>query len=467
MSFNKKTIRNIIIAAVVLGLLIAGYIFALKWEPDNEDNSSEDISAVQLVSISSDDVAQISIKNADAEFSIVREETDDKTVWSIPEKAGIEFSQTMLESEVLSLGGFFADKEITDETDKSAEYGLAAPMAEVTLKAKDGKEETLILGDAVVASSGYYIMKKDGDKIYSVSEYKGELFLKQPNDFRERTLGTIDISTMKSFSVSRGGARIFEIINTDGTDEKANTSLSSLRMTYPNSETVSTDKFSKVTEPYNSVNVTDFVSDNLFDLASFGLDNGCIVEIEDETAKHKLVFGNTDENGNVYTLYNDNGFVFTTSAEMLNAVKDVEAFDLVERFAHIYNIDDVESITVKTGDKEHVLSMTRTGSGDDVKTTYKMDGKESEEDAFKGMYQSIIGLYLTNETEVSDGGEKVCEITFKMTDGKKNTASYYTHDERNLRVVRPDGQSFLMLKKYLTSMTEQLEKFAENPKEKP
>ncbi len=464
MTANKKIIRNIIIAAVALGILTAGYLFALKWQPAEENGESGDVSAIRLISAEIGDIAKISFKNENGAFSIASEGDDDKSVWAIPEKRGTEFSQTMLESTVTALSGLYAEREIADNASDISEYGLSAPSAEVVVSFKDGSEETLLLGDKIITGSGYYLMKRGDTKIYSVSEYKGEQFFKQPNDFREKTLGSIDISSMKSFSVSRGGEKIFEIVNTDGDDEISNTTMSSLRITYPYSDAVDTDAFSKITEAFGSVVVEDFTDDNPSDLAKYGLNGGYVIEIEDETAKHKITLGDRDGDGNVYTMYNDKGFVFTSDSAMLDSVADVKPFDLVEKFAHIYNIENVDSVTVKSGDKTYVLSMTRSGSGDDVKVDYKINGKETTEDAFKGMYQTIIGLSATGEASSSAGGEKVCEVIFKMTDGKLNTASYYAYDERNYRVVKPDGRSYLVMKKYVTGMTDELEEFVKNPK---
>lgn len=468
MKANKKIIRNIIIAVIVLGVLAVGYLFALKWQPaDKESGSGDDTSAISIISAEIGDIAKISFKNEKGAFSIVNDGDEEGSSWAIPERSGTEFSQTMLESTVAALSGLYAEREIADNAADISEYGLSSPNAEVAISMKDGSEEVLLLGDEIITGSGYYLMKQGDTKIYSVSEYKGEQFFKQPNDFREKTLGTIDISSMKSFSVSRGGEKLFEIINTDGDDEISDTTMSSLRMTYPYSDAVSTDKFSKLTEAFGSVVVEDFTDDNPSELSKYGLSGGYTIEIEDEASKHKIIFGDRDGLGNVYTMYNDKGFVFTSDSGMLDAVKDVKAFDLVEKFAHIYNIDTVASVTVKSGDKSYVLSMTRSGSGDDVKVDYKINGKESTEDAFKGMYQTIIGLTATSEADASAGGERVCEVTFKMTDGRVNTASYYTHDERNFRVVKADGRSYLVMKKYVTAMTDTLEEFVKNPKERP
>lgn len=466
MSVNKKLIRNTVIAAVALCALAAGYWFAVKWQPSG-GNDAADAETFPLMSVKTEDAAKIEFKNENGAFSLVRTGEGDKAKWSIPEREGVEFSQSMIESTVSAICSLNADKEIADSAENSAEYGFSSPKAEVSVTTKDGTEKTLVLGDKMVVDTSYYIMEKGGGKIYAVSEYNADALLKQPNDFREKTLATIDAQSLKRFAISRGGQKVVEIVNSDGADDKSSATMSSLRMTYPYSESVNTEKFSKITEVFTSVSVTDFVSDNPADAEKYGINSGVKVEIEDGTAAHTLTFGGADENGNVYTMYNDKGFIFTTSPKMLDAVSGVKPFDLMERFAHIYNIDNVESITVKANGKTHTLSMSRSGSGDDVKTTYKMDGKDSEENAFKGMYQAIIGLTVTDEVSGAESGEKFCEITFKMTDGKSNAAVYYTHDERNLRVTRPDGKSFLILKKYVSGMLETLEKFAENPKQRP
>ena len=460
-------IRNIIIAVVALGLLGAAYYFAVKWQPKDK-NSESGNESIELFSAEEKDISEILLRNNGAEYTLKKTGDGDDAVWSIPaEREGIEFSQSKLKNEVSTLISLTATKEVTDDLSDTAAYGLADESKAVTIRKTDGTETTFVLGDKVVVDANYYIMEKGGGKIYTISEYKAEAMLKQPNDFRETNLGTIDTSTISEFSASRGGEKIVAF-RTLGEGESGDAAYrsSEIQMTYPYDEPVKIDTFNQLVSTFSGVEVISFVSDDTGDAAKYGLDSGYKIFIRDGNGTHTLTFGNTDESGNVYAMYNDYGFIFTMAPDMLNAAEGIKPFDLIDKFAHIYDITKVNSVVVSYGGKTHTMTITRTGSGDSEKSEYSVDGKSANEDAFKQAYQEIIGLSVTGVVPSEKQGALVCEVTFNMADGKAYKASYYEYDERNVRVVRPDGKSYLMLKKYVSEMSDKLDKFAQDPSKK-
>lgn len=472
MTVQKKMIRNIIIAVIVLGLLGGVYYWAIKWQPDSKKADGQtDEKLITLFSAKEDELTEIRFVNNGTVFTLKRTGTGDSATWGIPEYPDIEFSQTKLKSAVSGFTSISASKEITDDLSKLASFGLADEKNSVTVKKSDGTEKTFILGEKLVVDSSYYIMEKGGDKIYTVSEYKAEDMLKHPDDFRETNLGTIDTASIESVSVSKGGEKIAEFGKATE-DEKngvgsAAYQTTDMKMRYPYDEPVNSDRFSKMVSVFTNVEVISFVSNSTDDAAKYGLDSGYKIVIRDSAATHTLTFGNTAEDGNVYAMYNDCGFIFTVKPDMLNAVKDIKPFDLIDKFAHIYNIDSVDSITVTGTGRKHVLSISRSGSGDEQKCEYKIDDKKAAEDAFKGYYQKVIGLTVTDVPSGDENGEQMCEVSFKMTDGKVYKSVYYEYDERNVRLVRPDGKSYLMLRKYVTEMLDSLDKFYGSPDKKP
>lgn len=467
MSLNKKLIRNIIIAIVVLAALGAAYYFAVKWQPKTEENKNSSLTeSISLFSADADSVNKIVYKSGDESFSIVKSGSKDSEKWEIPEKPNISFSQSKLKNASYDLTSVSASKKIENNSGNLSDFGLENAQAEVTVFTNDG-ETTFILGDKLVVDSSYYFMKKGDSLVYTVSEYVAKMMLKKPNDFRETNLATISTENITELSINHGG-KPFMAFKKSEKESEHTLQMASMVMTYPYEENLRSEQFSELLSAFTGVEVLSFVSDNIADAAKYGIDKGFSVVIKENDKEHKISFGNTAEDGNVYATYNDCGFIFTMLPDMQNAFKDIKPFDLVEKFAHIYTIDNVSDIDIKSGKGQHTLSISRTGSGDDEKCTYKVDGKDAEEDAFKGMYQIIIGLMITdNDVDNSKVGKEIMDITFNMTDKKKYTAKYYEYDERSVMVKRPDGKQYLMLKKYVDSMQNSLEEFVKRPTKKP
>lgn len=468
MTINKKMIRNAVIGILAIAVLSGAYYWAVKWEPGKTDAGDEGsaFESISLFKTEEENISEIFIKNTEAVFTLKRSGEGDDAVWSIPEYSDIEFSQSKIKNAVFGFMSFYADKEITDDSGKLEEFGLADEKNSVTIRLKDGSETTLVLGDKLVVDDKYYIKKKGEDRVYTISGYKAAEMLKCPSDFRETNLGSIDNSGIQEMSVSHGNEKIIEIYNSGEDQGEDVFHTSSIRMRYPYDEIISNDRYGELVQTIpTSVEVISFVSDDVNNAAQYGLDNGYRVTIRDTEKEHRFIFGNADDSGNIYAMYNDNRFIFTMIPDILNAVKDIKPFDYVEKFAHIYGIDKVSSIAVEYGENEHTLTIKKTGSGDDEKFEYAVDGKTAKEDAFKDMYQAIIGLTVTDIAGSGTQGSKVCEVRFKMNDGRERVAAYYEYDERNVLVVRPDGRRYLMLKKYVESMTEKLDRFAESPTE--
>ena len=465
MTINGKMIRNIIIAVVVLGLLGGAYFWAVKWQPDDEADDGMSAETIEVFSLEPDRISAIDFKNENNEFSMKRIGEGDNATWSIPKYPDIEFSQTKLQSAVSGFVGIFAVKEIGASLDNLEEFGLASENNTVTIHGDDGTECTLILGNSVMVDDTYYLMKKGENKVYTVSAYTAASIMKVPNDFRETNLGSIDAASIQEFSVAKNGSRVMEFKKSLTSEELTEIDMSDIVMTYPYAEKIRSDEFEEMVTAYTTtIEVIEFISDDLSQKAEYGLDKGYKVVLRDAENMHTLTFGDIAEDGSVYAMYNDNKFIFTMSSALLDAVKDIKPFDLVQKFAHIYNINEVKSIEVSKNGKTNTLTIEKT---DNEEMNCSIDGKKADEEAFKEVYQAIIGLSFTDVVQdKAKASDVICEITFTMNDGKVNKAVYRAYDERRVMVTRPDGKEYLMLEKYVTDMMNKVEKLSKNPNPK-
>lgn len=465
MTINGKMIRNIIIAVVVLGILGGAYFWAVKWQPKDETDDGTSMGTIEVFSLEPDRISAIDFKNDNAEFSMKRIGEGDDATWSIPKYPGIEFSQTKLQSAVSGFVGIYAVKEIGSNLDNLEEFGLTSENNTVTIHGDDGTECTLILGNNVVVDETYYLMKKGANTVFTVSAYTAAAIMKSPDDFRETNLGSIDATAIQEFSVSKNGSKIMEFKRNITDEELTEIDMSDIQMTYPYAEKIRSDKFEEMTAAYTTtIEVIEFISDDLSKKAEYGLDKGYKVVLRDAEKLHTLTFGDIAEDGSVYAMYNDNKFIFTMNPALLDAVKDIKPFDLIQKFAHIYSIEQVKSIEVSAGGKTNTLTIEKV---DSEKKNYSIDGKEADEEAFKEVYQSIIGLTFTDVVQDKAwASDVICEITFRMNDGKIYKAVYRAYDERRVMVTRPDGKEYLMLEKYVSDMLGKLEKLSKNPNPK-
>ena len=441
MTSNSKKILLIVIGVIIVAALAVSYRLVLNTEVKDENLGNEMLSgsAFEIYNISDENLSEIEIKNDTGMFTFVRgEETETNAegkerktvVYSSKEKPDTMLAQSKIKNMLYDFYSFYVKKVITEDMEKAAEYGFSENSPAVTVRDINGAEARFILGDKSSVDENYYVMKDGDNKIYLMSGNKAKSFLNDFSEYRERNLGTMDSNTLLSFSVTDKGERVIGIRYKNPDDkEVVTTELTTYVMTYPYNGAVRIDPFSKMMEAYADVIVEDFVDDNPSDLSKYGLDNPLMAVLQDVKGNvHRLKFGLSDEKGNVYTLYNEYDFVFTTSPEMYNAVKDIDPFEYVEKFANIYNISDVKNVTVTASDVSYSLDINKIS---DDEYTYKINDKDAIEDGFKAVYQSIIGLVITSETDTPKQDVQYCTIDFTFNNGTSKRTVIFEYDDRN------------------------------------
>jgi len=145
----------------------------------------------------------------------------------------------------------------------------------------------------------------------------------------------------------------------------------------------------------SSIDIAEFVDDAPTDLAAYGLARpwGELL-VRDKAGTLHLLFGADRAGDRVCFQVVGERAVYAIDAYKLDFM-GTKAFDLVDRFLFIPNIDDVDRLEVTAGGSTHVFTLTRAttkaaeeGAEDEVVVTYTGDGKELNEDWFKKFYQS-------------------------------------------------------------------------------
>jgi len=480
-SNGKKLLIAVVgvVLAIMLGVLY--YFVSHTQEHENTlENTLINNAAFEIFSIDDSDIAQILIQNDTGEFVFKRtEETETnsegkeikKTVYICEEKSFALLSQTKIKSMLYDYYEFYVKKLITEDMSQKKDFGFTEFSPRVTITDINGTSTTFVLGDQVAVDESYYVMKEGEDKIYLMSGQKAASFLNDFSKYRETTLGTMDSNTLLSFSITDAGERIMGIRYKNKDDQEVITmDTTTYVMTLPYNGNVRIEPFSKLVSKFADVVVTDFIEDMPTDISKYGLDKPLEIVLQDiDMNIHRLKFGNLDEKGNVYTMYNEVDLVFTTTPEMYDAVKNVDPFEYVEKFANIYNIVDVANIMVASEGKSYSLDIKKTGQDEDGEDIfeYKINGQEAIEDGFKSVYQSVIGLVITGEAEEERKETEVCTIDFTFNDGSHKRTVIYDYDERSYGVLKNDGTYNLTLKKNVKNMLGILDEFNKKPSVKP
>lgn len=485
----RKT-RNIIIFVLVIGLLIGAYFFlANRPEDEPEEIVSDTISVYKS---DKNEIKKIELSSINGELTInrIEKEVEEgegdnkelvlKTLWEVDYEHDVILKQMSIDDIAYTFASLNAERIIEEETPDNLEpYGLKEPQAKGTATLDDGSKRTLYLGNKTPSGSTYYLMVEGDPKVYEVWTNHGDRLLYTLSDIRDKTIPFIDLNDFRYLYLDKGDGRPLEIkINDDISGEDAQFGIGIWQMTRPYNEPmgVNGEAIHDMLEGIQGFTIEEFIEDGVEDLSKYGLDEPSLEFIfMDGESKTHMIFGDEYDEKYLYFKLPDSDSVFGIRKSLTNFA-DIRAFDLVEKFAYIVNIDDVDKIEVEGFDKSHVLSMEREiikeaedeDEEDEVETTYFLDGVEVQDKAFKKAYQSVIGVLVDGEN-IQDMEEKPeVKTTFYLNKGSNREVSinYVPYDSDFYAVFRGGQAEFVVNKGLVKNIFDMAEALAKGELDK-
>ncbi|HZJ83444.1 MAG TPA: DUF4340 domain-containing protein, partial [Clostridia bacterium] len=474
--------KNIIILGVVLALLVGAYFFLTnRPEPEIPQVQSEKIS---LLSFDKNEIEKIELTTDDGVLTFnqiekeVEEEKDGKkekvkkAMWEAEYPHEITLKQMSVDDIAYSFANLQAERVIEEETPDDLEpYGLKDPQAIAKATLKDGSEKILYLGDETPAGNTYYLMVHEDPKVYEVWTNHGQHFLSSLDDVRDKTLNAINPEEFAYLKIDNQDGRPIEIkLNDMQSEEQVQYGLSLWQMSQPFEEPMGVDSqaLMDMLETLPTFSIGGFVEDGAQDLAKYGLDPESAKEfvIKDNENTIHLLFGKEFDEESIYFKTPDSDSVYSMKKSSVEFM-DIKPFKLVEKFAYIVNIDDVDKIIVEDKGKTHTLTLTREtqkaegeDEEDEVITTYKVDGEEVEEKPFKKAYQSIIGILVDGESDIELSENPEIKTTFFLNKGNNREVhiNYVPFDNDFYAVFRSGKAEFVVNQGIVHSMLDDIEK---------
>jgi hypothetical protein len=464
---SMKKVGSLLALVLALILLMGSYIY-IKNRPQKEENpGGEDTpSAVEQISnVEKDKIVKMILTSENGD--LVFEKKDEE--WIIP---GVKhmLKQSSIEDIASSFANMFAEKLIEENPKDLEIYGLKYPAVTAKAVLSDGTEKVLYLGDRTPVGNTFYIMPKDSQKVYTVWMNHGSRFSTTLNELRDKKLFDFELEEMTYLKIVNDKGRPIEIItNDDENDEGRSYGINLFTMTKPYSKptSVDTQKLEQVAQGLQGIEIRDFIEDDVKDLSKYGLDKPRLEILAKDTENnviHVFIGKDMDERL-VYFRTADSNSVYSMEKGKVTPF-EVEPFTLMSKFAYIVNIDWVDKVIIEEPGKKHTLTLTRQtekaekeGEKDEVVTTYKVDGKEVEEDAFKKYYQSLIGLIVDAENDRKVEEKAEITTTYYLNHGpeKQVTVKYAPYNENFYAVFRDGVADFVISKGKVQRMLNDLE----------
>ena len=512
----KKKNTALIAGIIILALLLVFYL--VLHNSSKEDSQDTEKTSETAFETTVEDISEAVFKSGENEFKFTK--SDD--IWKYNGEENFPLDQSAFE-EIISKFEKIAADRVLEKPDNISEYGLDDPTVTVSLKDKDGKEQTLQFGDTnSVTSSSYMTLNKDNEKVYMVSSTIVTSLQFDINDLAEKETfpsitditGVIMERNGQTFSVFKDSSSStgWTVTGWDGTKKDAGSS-----------------QVSEFTNPITSLSRSSFISQNTEDLSQYGLDNPTIITINYQVTETKstdetkddsadtangsnttdnkskdakaesdttedteekvtvdkqevLLIGNKTEDNSYYAKLQSQSGVYTLSSSTVDNLLNAEVNQFLSTYVSDYIFADLDKVTIEKdgntyeftkkteekqvesdSDKENTEDTDTEEEETTTVTTYYMNGKEIELSDFSEFYSLISGMECQERLDTVPDMENSPEMTvhFYKENGVDVTTEYYAYDSSFYLVKDSKGNASLVNKMKVKELTEAFNAFLE------
>ncbi len=433
-SIRQKITKNrrllmLIALVVVLGGVMGGFLI-LKNRP--AEPVLEEGERIPISKFDENLLQSMTVKTDDHRLHLYKEDKEWKAEYEIP----VVLDDMAVQDLISSFSSLYSEALVAEKPKDLAPYGLDRPQATATATLSDGSERVIYLGDRTAVKTTYFLKTKDDPRVFAVWMNHADHFRYSLSDVRNKKLPEINIDELTYLRIAKEGKTVLEVMDNEdlpGLKDRVEFIASRLYITKPFREprgTASdrwTDGFIRKFRPPK---IKKFIDDRPTDLTRYGL-NPPRAELimKDKENILDLLLGEKLDDDLVYYQLKGEPAVHAIDAEILDFI-DANPFDLVDKFAFIVNIDDVNWVRATGRGKSYTLSIKREkiakqegeksdSNEEEVKETYFLDGKEQEEKPFKKAYQSLIGLLVDAPYSPPLAENPEIRITYNLNKGNR------------------------------------------------
>src|SRR5574337_71534 len=272
---------------VALGIVFAGlatfyYLYDVRWAPERERAAAQ---KGRLWTIEDKDVEEVAVKRKADAVALKREGNGWVLLAPVKTKADGATARDL----VTNLATARVDREIDPSPKALGEFGLDAPVAELTVKLK-GKSEplTLLLGAKNPTGAWVYGKTKDKPAVFLLSDLVLRDATKPVADFRDKALLAFERNDVTGLEIRIDG----DLLAVEPEAERK------WKITKPISIRGDSDTISDFLDTLRFGKVKEFVAEKPASLAPYGLDRPTRVTVwlraGKDRAAQALLFGRAD-----------------------------------------------------------------------------------------------------------------------------------------------------------------------------
>jgi hypothetical protein len=349
----------------VLAVVIGGYAYFYEARRDTSAIATKEKA---FGTLTSDDVAEITIKSADGETSKLQKEADQ---WTIVEPVKAPADAGELSTITGALATLDVQRVVDEKPSDLKTFGLEPARMEVAFKKKDDQaEKRVLIGDKTPTGGELYAKLPDSPRVFLVSSYLDSTFNKNTFALRDKRVLTFERDKVDGFEIASGPT----------TMQFAKTG-SEWKLVKPIQARADYAAVEGAVERLSSVQMQGIAEPEAANLAKYGLNapTSTLTAVMG-SARSTLTLGGT-ENALVFAKDSARPMVFTVAPTVkTDIVKDLADYRRKDLFdSRSFTTDKVEIVRgaetlvlEKTKDKDG-KDVWKSGSGATIETTKAED----------------------------------------------------------------------------------------------
>ena len=445
--------RLITLAAMVLGVAaLVVVLMVVQRRPPQIPEAEPTPPKPQISRVDIERITAVSLTGPGREqpFAMRRVESG----WKI-EGAGSEIpiKESRIKDVLYSFASLYAERVIEEDAADLAQYGLDPPAVVAIATLDDESTIEVYLGNRTPAGNTWYLGVPAARTVYAVWVNHGNHYYYTVDDLRGDTIPTINSEALAYFRLRGPEVRTLEIVETNPLDVRHANLLTRLAVVQPYAlpRAIDSEEFTALQANIAGPRIDRIVSDDPGAAAAYGLDPPRyeLLARDAEGAVVELLIGN-EEDGELFFQVPGRATVYAMDRSRAKFL-DQRAFDLVDKFVLILNIELVDAIEIEHPEGPTRLTIERTGTGDDVVESFTVGGAAMEDKPFRGLYQLVIGLLADAELPAAAeaamlAGTPEVRITYLMNSppDTQMAAALVPYDRQFYAAVR-DGRAEFMV----------------------
>jgi hypothetical protein len=202
-----RKMRQLIVATFVLIVLSGTLYWSNHRKPANDSvNASPSTTNAKVIALTQDDISKLEVKKKDGDDVVLSRAGT--SAWKITSPKPLVADQESVSTILYNLSPMDGATLIVEKPSDLKQFGLAEPEAQVSATEKDGKTQTILLGDGTPTGDSAYVMVSGESKVYSVPKNTKTNLDKGLKDLRDKRLMPVDFDKLSGVEINGAKLRL-------------------------------------------------------------------------------------------------------------------------------------------------------------------------------------------------------------------------------------------------------------------